>query len=224
MRAFIVGNGPSLVPEDLDRIVGEIAFASNYINLLYDRTVWRPRFWVTVETPNFFETMMHLDQGYRCFLTTNRADKVERHRSPFRLVENLSYLPACEHIWQFKWPGKHPPATIEFGDRPHPICMYGGSGIASIQLAIMGGFSPIVLLGHDGLYLPPDESGDRSHFDRSYLNEHDLADEAEMRTATMLDAHEKMSAAAKVRGVEIINATRGGILESYPRVVLEEIL
>lgn len=224
MRAWIIGNGPSLVPDDLSKIVGEISFASNYINLLYDRTVWRPTFWVTVETPNFFETMMHLDQGYRCYLTTNRADKVEKHRPPFRLRENVSYLPACEHIWQFKWPGKHPPDRIRFGEDGHPICLYGGSGIAAIQLAILGGFNPIVLLGHDGQYLPPDANGDRSHFDPRYLNEHDMPDEAEMRTATMVDAHAKMAVAAVDRGINIVNATRGGILECYLRAELEDLL
>jgi hypothetical protein len=43
-RAFIIANGPSLKVEDLDRLKGEITFASNKIYLAYDQTEWRPTY------------------------------------------------------------------------------------------------------------------------------------------------------------------------------------
>lgn len=43
-RAFVIGNGPSLRVEDLDRLKGEITFASNKIFLAFDQTDWRPAY------------------------------------------------------------------------------------------------------------------------------------------------------------------------------------
>ena len=46
-RAFLIGNGPSLKMQDLDRLHAgeEICFASNRIYLAYDLTPWRPTFY-----------------------------------------------------------------------------------------------------------------------------------------------------------------------------------
>ena len=43
-RAFVIGNGPSLVAADLEKIAGEISFASNKIYLIYEQTSWRPSY------------------------------------------------------------------------------------------------------------------------------------------------------------------------------------
>ena len=44
-RAFILGNGPSLEIEDLDKLKNEITFASNKIYLAFDQTDWRPTYY-----------------------------------------------------------------------------------------------------------------------------------------------------------------------------------
>lgn len=48
-RCFIIGNGPSLNPEDLERLKGEITFASNKIYKIFDNTTWRPTFYMVVD-------------------------------------------------------------------------------------------------------------------------------------------------------------------------------
>ena len=51
---FIIGNGPSLRPEDLDKIheLGYCSFASNKIYNIFKSTKWRPTY-VTVSDPQF---------------------------------------------------------------------------------------------------------------------------------------------------------------------------
>jgi hypothetical protein len=49
-RCFIIGNGPSLKPEDLERLKGEIAFASNKIYKIFSKTTWRPTFYMVVDS------------------------------------------------------------------------------------------------------------------------------------------------------------------------------
>lgn len=56
-RAFVVGNGPSLKKMCLDKLVGEVTFAMNRIDLLYQPapdygirgTVWRPTYYLFIE-------------------------------------------------------------------------------------------------------------------------------------------------------------------------------
>ncbi|WP_308211927.1 6-hydroxymethylpterin diphosphokinase MptE-like protein [Neobacillus cucumis] len=48
-RCFIIGNGPSLKPEDLERLKGEFTFASNKIYKIFNKTTWRPTFYMVVD-------------------------------------------------------------------------------------------------------------------------------------------------------------------------------
>jgi len=48
-RAFIIGNGPSLTVEDLNKLKNEITFASNKIYLAFKDTVWRPTYYTVVD-------------------------------------------------------------------------------------------------------------------------------------------------------------------------------
>ena len=39
-RCFVLGNGPSLSPDDLNMLKDEITFASNRIYKIFDKQVW----------------------------------------------------------------------------------------------------------------------------------------------------------------------------------------
>ncbi|WML25162.1 6-hydroxymethylpterin diphosphokinase MptE-like protein [Neobacillus sp. OS1-33] len=49
-RCFIIGNGPSLKPDDLERLRGETTFASNKIYKIFNQTTWRPTFYMVVDS------------------------------------------------------------------------------------------------------------------------------------------------------------------------------
>ncbi len=48
-RCFIIGNGPSLLPSDLDMIKGEVSFGCNRIYNIFENTAWRPDFWMCTD-------------------------------------------------------------------------------------------------------------------------------------------------------------------------------
>lgn len=48
-RAFLIGNGPSLRIEDLDKLKNEITFASNKIFLAFDQADWRPTYYTMAD-------------------------------------------------------------------------------------------------------------------------------------------------------------------------------
>lgn len=48
-RCFIVCNGPSLLPEDLELIKYEYSFGFNRIYYMFDKTSWRPSCYISVD-------------------------------------------------------------------------------------------------------------------------------------------------------------------------------
>ena len=49
MRCFIIGNGPSLTIDDLELLEKEHCFAFNRIYETYDKTKWRPEFYMVLD-------------------------------------------------------------------------------------------------------------------------------------------------------------------------------
>lgn len=49
-RCFIIGNGPSLRIEDLEKLCDDVTFACNTIYAIYDSTDWRPNYYITGDT------------------------------------------------------------------------------------------------------------------------------------------------------------------------------
>ena len=53
-RCFIIGTGPSLSVEDLEKLKGEITFGSNRIFEIYSQTDWRPTYYMNQDKANIF--------------------------------------------------------------------------------------------------------------------------------------------------------------------------
>jgi len=49
-RAIVVGNGPSLLVADLEKLKNEITFASNKIYMVFEETSWRPTYLTVTDT------------------------------------------------------------------------------------------------------------------------------------------------------------------------------
>ena len=89
-RAFLIGNGPSLKVEDLDKLQNEITFAANKIYLAYEQTEWRPTYYVAVDNifvENFSKQVDELE-GEK-FLIENE----KRYFNNYNQVTWLDYLP-----------------------------------------------------------------------------------------------------------------------------------
>ena len=97
------------------------------------------------------------------------------------------------------------------------IKVYDGYSItySIMQLAMYMGFDEIYLLGADCSYL-----GEKQHF-----IEHGINDPS-FRTATerLFASYGEAKKYADTHGIKIFNATRGGLLEIFPRVNLEDVI
>ena len=231
-RAFILGNGPSLVETPLNLLKNEFTFAMNRISLIYEKVEWRPSFFscttTNVENPDWRRDVEKtLSLGIPSFIW----DKLKQHVSS---TPNIHYIncthgseiasKALEDWWSY--------------DVAESVCKFGSSILVALQIAVYMGFGPIYLIGCDlGFRDEKDENGrvipnasggnDPNHFDPGYGTpgiSYSKAFDVNKLNTNMLAAHTLALNAARKAGVQIYNATLGGELEIYPRVNLFDIL
>lgn len=222
-ECFIVGNGPSLRPEDLDLIYNRnfVTFASNRIHKIYNETIWRPTYFTIsdgmyiydrdtlskiVETkPEAFFTRSQFTKylkGINCnvfFLDSNISRE---------LLDSPQFSNDCNCII-------YDIATVTY---------------FSIQIAAYMGFKKIYLIGMDNIYTYSklrDGSIVRNEGVGNYFGnkEKEIPDPSKAISTWEMDvAYEFADKYSREHGFRIYNATRGGFLEKFERVNLDEIL
>lgn len=228
-RCFVVGNGPSLSPEDLDLIKDEYSFAANRIYDIYSKTEWRPTYYGIQDLYVLKEITKEVEEeenGARTrFIVANRPDYMcyEMKADP---KNRFFYLGTCLSEQR----------NIKFASEFDKTVGHGRTiTYAMLQLAVYMGFKEIYLLGIDHNYnnfMSNDGSFDKdahaaSHFAgaKAYKN---------LRTSNVphkngvvyvtTKAYQTAENYSRKNGVRIFNATRGGKLEVFERVNLEDIL
>lgn len=215
-RCWIIGNGPSLCAEDLEKICGEFAFAANRIYFIFDKTTWRPSFYMC-QDPRAIQNV----------IDDECAEKKELEKSEIfasKILKNQLNRITGRAILYRLCKSKNP-NDIQIS-KNLPVYVVEGLSVtySMIQFAIYMGFSEICLLGVDHNQNTANAKNAESlHFDKRYkieLNSFPTMSEYEYLTACFQKAQEECSA----KGIAIYNATRGGCLEAFERRSLEQIL
>ena len=217
-RCFIVGNGPSLSIRDLEKLEQEVTFGANKIFLLFNETPWRPRYYVVED-----DHMIQQNRG-----------EILQFKGPVKFVNaNFKRLFRDDRqvIW-YPWRFLEDPEFPQFSSNPLDglFCGYMVTYI-SLQLAYYMGFARVYLLGVDFDYslIAQDKasidhslSHPQDHFTPDYFKP------GETRFLPQLDHAVRAMLCAKAfyeaHGRKIANATRGGKLEVFARVSLEQAL
>lgn len=201
-RCFIIGNGPSLRKEDLQKLYqrGEYTFACNSLINLFDELPFYPTYYFVQDNKvllNNKEKISHL-KG-EIFVKSHYA---KRYRVPGATYYNMLF--------------KQNP--IGFSHNIQNV-VYSGQTVAysMIQFATYMGFTEIYLMGIDCSYSINNNavSGD-SYFDKKMFDPkkpHNLPE-----VDTMLLSFEQARKTCEPMGIRICNAARGGKLEIFPRV------
>lgn len=212
-RCFIVGNGPSLTMNDLDMIKDEDCFAANLIYKVFDRTKWRPKYYVLID--RYADTGDSLDNIDLPYLFI--GDYYWKHRG--MVNKNAICIHADRAI------GKEETKFSEDVDK----VVYGNYTVTHvmIQLAVYLGYKEIYLLGMDHSYaLTYDENGkvikDKSV--KSHVFEDNNPNDVIADIEGMNKAYIVCRNYANKNGIKIYNVTRGGKLEWFERKKLEEVL
>ena len=228
-RCFIIGNGPSLKAEDLDKLKGEITFAANRIFKIFPRTDWRPTYYICIDYLMYgidYKEINHIDSKLRFV-------PLERALAAGEIYDEVTYYNRVVNCVDIKDGKIVRGKEFAFSDNIEDV-VYGGQTVLfdAIQIAAYMGFSEIYLLGVDcGYKLEVLENGsivenniEKNHFDDSY----DEGLEGKIAVvgtlyATRL-AFEKAKESCEKKGIIIRNATRGGKLEIFQRVSLEDVV
>jgi hypothetical protein len=217
-QAFVIGNGPSLRVEDLDRLENEITFAANKIYLSFDETKWRPSYYLVEDDLVYkqnYEKIKSLDCCPKYFPNSAKGwGEIIDSASYF----HLDYTPINT-------------ADDAIGKCPIKGFRWGSSVVYSaLQFAIYMGCNPIYLIGVDFSFLMPQKGadgiqltyeGEKNHFHKDYRKEGEKWNVPNLE----YQHHALSQLAIQVRdlGIEVYNATRGGKLEVFPRRDLDEL-
>lgn len=213
-RCFIVGNGPSLSVDDLEHINGEISFGTHRIYKIFNETTWRPTFYFAQDYKLILDSIFDIS-------SMNVQEKF------IGMVPTLRYpriKDACFSKITFK---KFFPAPPEFSYDVSKE-MFEGMTVTymCLQFAVYMGFSEIILIGVDHSYAVELEADGTMKINEGVQN-HFAADTEPVTNIPQLDKTTLAYFAAKDyanrKGVSILNATRGGKLEVFPRVEFESL-
>ena len=215
-RCFIVATGPSLTVSDLEMLKDEYTISMNSIYVSYQNTDWRPNYYV-IQDQFVYEKIhkeLHSEDYDGMFIGSIIADRFDLPAG-----DNVNVFP-LDLLWQ-QIPNKA--YHTKFSDDIYSR-IYSGYNVAysALQIAVYMGFSEIYLLGADCNYLQDKKyfAEDKNRGEERYFTKKFYA----ANTDKFILAYEVAKQFGDENGVKIYNATRGGLLEVYPRVNLDEVV
>lgn len=218
-RCFFIGNGPSLKAEDLTTLHehGEITFAFNRIYNIFDETPWRPTFYISQD-----EKML-----------LGCADVVDQLELPVKFIpiqlhwyHNINIHDAI--YFNMNWQQAEDPREFLFSDDAVQELDCANTGMyTAAQIAAYMGFEEIYFIGVDHHFRVSQNLKGEIVVDdtvKDYFSDKYNEDKAnlyipntEKSTLTYVAMKEKCDK----RNIRVFNATRGGMLEVFPRVEFE---
>ena len=208
-RCFIVCTGPSLTLDDLDKLKSEVCLSMNTIVKIFGETEWRPTYYGVTDDAAYAELEPYI---YRAIESSDLPHVLlsdDNICKPFK-------VPESPHIYPFHCIYSSKRHNLKFSDNAYAT-VYGGYTITYvlIQIAVYMGFKEIYLLGCDCDY-----SGEKTRFAAYESKEAERHFKGE---AAMVEAYKRAKEYADSRGIKIYNATRGGKLEVFERVDLNDV-
>jgi hypothetical protein len=219
---LVVGNGPSLQLTDLEAFykLGIPSIASNKINLLFNRTEWRPKL-CTVADPILL-MKLPAEHYKNISLTLLPHTHVLMARTKNKLAWRHILDPQGEQ--EYSGTGK--------AVAPLNGLFVGGTITCSnIQLAMWAGAKTIYVIGCDHFYAnehstdaskKSGHAGASNHFDPNYRKPGEIVNEAAVDI--MNYNYAVVRKIADQRGVRIVNITRRTALEAFERDTVENAL
>ena len=210
-KAVIMCNGPSLNKVDLEKLKGVFTIGLNKINLLFNRSDFRPSIIAVVNANVIEQNADFYNETQIPVFADTYAKKFIRHRKNIHFLHSTEVAKFSRDVSFSIWKG----GTVTY---------------AAMQIAFHLGFTKVALVGCDHYFnsvgspnqLAISTGKDDSHFDPNYFaggmkwnipniaaSEYSYSLANEMYTAT---------------GRQLLNATEGGYLDILPRINLDDFL
>lgn len=208
-RCFILATGPSLTEEDVSKLKGEITFGMNSLYIMLNKLGWNTTFYGVQDVCVY-----------------------EKIQKDLRSNNNTTYFISDLIFNKYKCPSETIPFSLNLlnhrysldklkADFSHDVLknVYDGYSItySLIQIAVYMGFEKIYLLGNDCNY---SKDPKKRHFaDYGYDDP-----EPDFSGQRILYAYSCAKEYQKGKSFEIVNCTRGGALELFRRMDLDDVL
>ncbi|WP_322876584.1 6-hydroxymethylpterin diphosphokinase MptE-like protein [Pseudocalidococcus azoricus] len=210
-KAVIICNGPSLLKSNLSNLNGIYTFGLNKINLLFDKSSFRPSSIVCVDPIIFY-------QNLDFFKTTEIPLFLAHEFSKSNLQHNNNIYIYSSFLNTFSFAQ----------DCSWNIGNCGTVTYTALQLALHMGFRDVAIIGCDHSYKTRKTFGsieitaekDINHFHPNYTKSGDKWQVSNI--AGMELGYSIAKAAYEFNNGRIINCTEGGYLETFPRMSLED--
>ena len=239
-RCFILATGPSIKKQDLKPLKNEICIAVGAFYLHKDVKEIAPKYHVNAPThaPFKMELPKMYFEGYRDHYSEETTiflgyapyeysylDFLQQN--PKFISENIHFLNYLESPALDEDNYKNP----DIWDITKPLFSCRTVIYCAIQLAVYMGFKEIYLLGCDHDYLNDTSRVTNHHF---YKEEDGVSDVQHLGAFTTERWFEEyhlrwkqyrlMDEFLQTKGIQIFNATDGGMLDVFPRVKYEEVI
>lgn len=220
---FIVGNGPSLTGEDLDRIhdKGYVSFGMNRIYRIFDKTYWRPTYMSFSD--EYFLSRRHIDE-FDALVKVNSDMFFTRNQFAFNVRNTKCPICPLRTDWRRSLLDD-PKFSLDISKVIYDIATVT---YYSMQIAVYMGFKTLYLIGVDNRYAWTrlrDGTVIRNPGSFNYFKDEELPPPSTAVPVWESDCAftyaEKFS---RKHNFRIYNATRGGALEIFERVNLDEVL
>lgn len=213
---FVIGNGPSLTVEDLDVLYKNnmASFASNNILKLFEKTQWRPKYYVCED----ILVLKDIEQKISSADLENKFIPINYHWFDDINIDKAKYF----------YQSFSPDVVFSYNAAKSVVCK-GTVTTTCIQLAAFMGYKNIYLLGVDHNYSKTvDNAGNitvdnsvKDYFDDEYAKTMEKKMIPNLEATTR--AYEQVKECCDKIGVNVFNATRGGKLEVYPRADFDKL-
>jgi len=214
-RCFIIATGPSLTFDDIEKLKNEKTFAVNSIASVYNKISYKPTFYVIQDGWVFYKLKSKIyESGFSNVFYGNAWIKKKDVREDwieFPLVLGLTSRSPFRKDYDY--------CKMMFSENANIAVFGGGATVvySVLQLAVFLGFREIYLLGCDCSYNKEIEN----FADYGHYGLHDVPPNVGER---MIESHKEAKKYADAHGIKIYNATRGGMLEVFQRVDLDDVL
>lgn len=218
-RCFVIGNGPSLRGEDLDRLKDEKTFAFNRIYHIYESTEWRPTYYMVTDKSIIKQLLKEKIFDVESELAFVYSRKLyKKWNSKCMQIDLKGRTPIHKEKFVVE---KLSESVDNFFSASQSVT------INAIELAVYMGFKEIYLLGVDHNFAYEiDMNGNKvikKNIEAHFREDKDKNIYMSCKEA-LTKCYETCKSFADEHDVQIINVTRGGCLEVFPRNNVDNIL
>ena len=206
-RCFIVGNGPSLNVDDLEKIKNEISFGTHRIYDIFDTTTWKPTYYCAQDYVLIKKSAKDIDKKIDFIKYIGMTVS-----AIYPKMNNAIYLNMISEDFY--------PDLPNFSEDISK-CFYEGYTVTymCLQIAVYMGFNEIYLLGVDHNYsvnLKADGTIEHNNVQDHFSSDDIIENLPQLDKSTL--AYQAAKEFGDQHGIKIYNATRGGKLEIFERV------